>query len=346
MTEMTEKNRPTGKSEKEKNLVALAVLLAGLFMGSLFLDVVQLFIGSGFSGRVAEKYNVLETRGKTWVAYTDPKVSLELITEKECATCNADEALVWLRRVLPTLEVRAIEVASPAGQALVERFEITSIPAMVFSGNLEQTDFFTQAQSLFTERDGQYYFRMTELGLPAGKYLKQPAIAETDIHVGNLEAPVKIIEYSDFQCPYCRAFHAELMRALQEKMGEVLYVFKNMPLSVHPQSLNAALASECANDQGRFAAYSDLLFSKQAEWGNTAGTRKFKDYAWQLKLDASMFAACLDGKKHLSKLEQIRAEADQFGISGTPATFVNNVFLKGAVSQETINQTLSQALTE
>lgn len=332
------------KSEREKNLFALSVLLAGLFLGSLFLDVVQLFIGSGFSGRMAQKYNVLETRGKTWVAYTDPKVTLELITEKDCATCNADEALVWLRRVLPTLEVREVEAGSEAGRALIERFQIASLPAMVFSGNLTKTDFFTQAETLFTEKNGKYHFRMTELGLPAGKYLRQPSISESDILIGNPEAKVKVIEYSDFQCPYCQSFHADLMKALQGKTADVFFVFKNLPLNVFPQSLNAALASECAAEQGKFAAFSDILFARQSEWANTSGTRIFKVYGARAGVSAADFGTCLDSEKYLPKLSAIRAEAEAFGIAGTPATFVNEIFLKGAVPKETIDETLSQEL--
>lgn len=347
MNQETEKKPeadPLKKSDREKNLFALAVVLAGLFLGSLFLDAVQLFIGSGFSGRMAQKYNVLETSGKTWVAYTDPKVNLELITEKDCATCNADEALVWLRRVLPTLEVREVEAESEAGRVLIERFSIASLPAMVFSGSLTKTDFFTQAETLFTEKNGKYHFRMTELGLPAGKYLSQPSINENDITFGNPEAEVKVIEYSDFQCPYCQSFHADLMKSLEGKTDNVFFVFKNLPLSVFPQSLNAALASECAAEQGKFAAFSDILFARQSEWANTSDTRIFKVYGARAGVKAADFGTCLDGEKYLQKLSDIRAEAETFGIAGTPATFVNETFLKGAVPREIIDDTLAQEL--
>src|SRR4051812_23468407 len=96
------------KTAVEEKLTALTVLLIGLFVGSLFVDLGQLFTGRGFSGHVAASHNVLESTGKTWVAYLDPKVSLELLTDKDCTTCSADEALIWLRRVLPTLEVENV----------------------------------------------------------------------------------------------------------------------------------------------------------------------------------------------------------------------------------------------
>ena len=324
----------------KKNLAALAILLGGLFIGSLFVDVVQLLDGSGFSQRIVKNRSVLESAGKTWVAYSDPRVELDLVTDKDCPTCSADEALVWLRRVLPTLEVRAVESGSQLGQKYQADFDIIALPALIFSHELSQTDFYTQAQSLFTEHGGKFYFRMAELGLPAGKYLKQPAVSDNDITIGRKGAPITVVEYSDFQCPYCKTFHSDLMRALQGKADDILYVFKNLPLSIHAQAENAALAAECAHEQGKFAAYSDLLFAEQESWSKVTGTKPFKDYALRLKMNTRDFAICLDTRKYSEKIKEIRDEAEEFGIGGTPATFINDLFLRGAVSSQVITETL------
>ena len=95
----------TKTKQKEQNLIALCIVLGGLFAGSLFIDFVQLFTGSGFSQHVLKNTSIIETHGKTWVAYTEPKVTLEVINDKDCLTCNAEEATTWIKRLVPTATI-------------------------------------------------------------------------------------------------------------------------------------------------------------------------------------------------------------------------------------------------
>ena len=335
---------PRNDQAKVKNLTALIILLAGLFLGSLLVDFVQLMTGEGFSGRMAKTYNVLPTREKTWVAYTDPKVSLQLINDKDCAACDPSEALVWLRRVLPTLEVTTVESTSREGQALTLRHRITALPAFLFSPQVARTDFYKQASSLFLSEGGKYTFDMQRIGLQAGKYLKLPKFEEGALLSGSQDAPVKVVTFTDFQCPFCKNFHKDLTETVRGYGDEVGLVYKYRPLTVHKQGLNAALASECAHEQGKFGVYVDYLFAKQGEWGTTLGTQKFKDYAWYLKLDGRKFSQCLDSKKYNDKVISDSAEADSFSVEGTPATFVNGVFLDGAVSREDLKKVIDTEL--
>src|SRR3989344_6926916 len=240
---MEEIKTTTPSQRKIQNLSALAILLGGLFFGSFFVNLVRLVTGSGFSGRAVKTHNVLQTKDKTWVAYNDPKVSVSVITEKDCERCNPSEPLVWLRRILPTLEAEEVEKSSAIGEALINRFQITSLPAFIFSEGIAQTDFYTQAEGLFEKEGGFYYFDITKIGLPAGKYLKQPEIKAGDSIVGSPEAPVKIFDFSDFQCLLCKDFHANLGKVLKEYEGKVVLIYRNLPLSIHPQAENAALAS-------------------------------------------------------------------------------------------------------
>lgn len=333
-------------TQKTKNLSALAILLAGLFIGSLFVDFVQLATGRGFSGRAASSHDVLPADDKTWVAYGDPKVSVEVITDKDCAECDPSEALVWLRRVVPTVEATGVESGSDLGQALIERFRIATLPAFVFSQNVARTDFYTQASSLFEGEGNRYFFNMTAIGLPVGKYLKLPEIKDDTIAIGSKDAKVKIVEFSDFQCPFCKAFHKDLTKTVREYGDKVLFAYKHLPLSIHPQAENAALASECANEQGKFPMYADYLFAKQDDWGKSAGTQKFKNYAWYLKLNSNDFAKCLDTRKYLGKVNADQEEAASFSINGTPGTFVNDTFLGGAVSASELKAAIDQELAK
>ena len=337
---------PLSTDQKMKNLTAIAILLGGLFLGSLLVDFVQLATGSGFSAHIVKKYDVLESKGKTWVAFADPKVKVNVITEKDCVNCNPSEPLVWLRRALPTLEATEVERSSEIGKTLIDRFQITSIPAFVFSKEVTETDFYGQAESLFQNQGSWYYFDMTKIGLPAGKYLQQPEIREGDIVVGSPDAPAKIFVYSDFQCTFCQTFHTDLNRLMKEYGDKVTLVYRHLPLSIHPQAGNAALAAECANEQGKFSIYADNLFAKQEEWGGTTGTQKFKDYAWRLGLNGRTFSQCLDTQKYKDKIVVDVADADTYAISGTPATFVNDEFYGGALNEEELKAAIDKALAQ
>jgi len=332
--------------QKVKNLTALVILLAGLFLGSLFVDLVQLMTGKGFSRNAVKNYDLLETGGKTWVAYSNPKVAVQVITDKNCIECDPSEALLWLRRVVPTLEVSSIESDSYQGNLLIERFNIISLPAFIFSDSVAETDFYAQASSLFAFEGGRYFFDMGKIGLPVGKYLKLPEVGDDDIAFGTKDAKVVIIEFSDFQCPYCKAFQADMNQARKEYGDKILFVYKHLPHSIHPQAENAALAASCANEQGKFQAYADHLFVKQDEWAKTTGTQKFKDYAWRFGINGREFAKCLDTKKYQDKVDADKVEAASFFISGTPGTFVNGTFLSGAVGAEALKAAIDAALTK
>lgn len=319
------------EKKRTQNLVSAVILLAGLFVGSLFVDIGQLVSREGFSPRAVRESTILEAAGKTWVAYADPKVTVQAITEESCEACAPDEALVWLRRILPTMEASPVEASSDEGKALIERFGVTTLPAFVFSGEIASTDFYDIAAEIFAEKDGSYLLDTARLGLAPGKYLSLPEIGEDAIVIGSRDAKVTVVEYSDFQCPYCRMFAASVKQMIAEYGADVAFVYKHLPLSFHPQAENAALASECANEQGKFAAYHDLLFAQQDVWGKTQGTQSFKNYARQLGMKTADFNACLDTRKYADKVAADAEEAAKFGISGTPGIFVGDTFFAGAI---------------
>lgn len=172
MTTIEETNNEVTTSQTRKqNLLALSILLGGLFIGSLFVDFVQLLRGEGFSSWATQTHTVLEAAGKTWVGYSDPKVSLQVLTDKNCTTCDPNEALVWLRRVIPTLEATRVDISDSYGQTLAERFGVVTLPAFIFSKDILHTDFYSQASSLFVGNEGRYFFDMSKIGLPSGRYL-------------------------------------------------------------------------------------------------------------------------------------------------------------------------------
>jgi protein-disulfide isomerase len=166
-----------------------------------------------------------------------------------------------------------------------------------------------------------------------------------DDHVkGDPDAPVTIVEWSDFECPFCARFYSDTLGQIDEqyiKTGKVKLVYKDFPLSFHPQAQKAAEASECAGKQDKFWEMHDLLFEK----GVVGGVTTFKQYASDLGLDSSKFDSCLDSGETAQGVQADMALGGQSGIQGTPGFIVNGQVISGAqpftVFQQVIESQLS-----
>jgi len=335
-------------SKKIKNLISLSILLGGLFIGSLFVDVAQLIKGSGFSQRMLDKSDVFNSNGKTWVAFDEPIIKVQVLTDDACEKCNPEEAVVGLKREFPTMLTQKIDINSDEGKDFQKKFEIKTIPAFVFSNEVEKTIIFSQAKAAFTKVENSYVLSSTAVGLPVGKYIETPSVSDNDINIGSRDAKVKVIEFSDFQCPYCRKSHEEVVSKILKEYGDkVLYVFKPFPLeNIHPQSRNAVLAAECANEQGKFGQYSDKLFTTQDAWGKVSGTVSFKSYAKQIGINGAQFDQCLDSKKFDDRINASIEEARNFGISGTPALFINDQVVSGLPKYDDVKKIIDEQLSK
>jgi protein-disulfide isomerase len=331
---------------KIKNYISIVILLAGLLIGSVFVDVAQFFGQQGVSPRVLKNVDVFPFEGRTWVAYNEPVVNLQILTDSKCETCDPTEPLKWLKRVIPTTLAKKVEMDSEEGKALAEKFNVKSIPAFIFDENITKTDVYSQAQEIFEEKDGNYLMNTEQVGIKAGKYLETPSVSEDDPQIGPEDAKVKVILFSDFQCPYCKSFYDNYRKAIGEYKDQVLFVFKHIPLDFHKQAKNAAMSAECANEQGKFWEMADKLYATQADWSNTEGNARFKAYASALGLNAAKFNACLDGNKYQDKIDADLEEAQAYGISGTPAFFVNDQFFAGLVSYDELKKTLDEELAK
>lgn len=137
---------------------------------------------------------------------------------------------------------------------------------------------------------------------------------------GDTNSKVTVEEFSDFECPACKAAQPTVDDVLSTLGDKIKFEYKHFPLvSVHPQAFRAAQASECANDQGKFWEYHDALFQHQPDLSSS----QLKSYAADLKLDATKFAACLDSGAKTGVVRADMQEGNQRGIDATPTFFVN-----------------------
>ncbi|MDD2941642.1 MAG: thioredoxin domain-containing protein [bacterium] len=143
---------------------------------------------------------------------------------------------------------------------------------------------------------------------------------------GSADAPVTIVEFSDFQCPYCSRGKAVMEEVLKSYPGKVKVVFKNLPLPFHPEAEPAAIAALAAGKQGKFWEMHDLLFDNQAELSSA----KYLEFAGKLGLDLNKFKDDLDSAEVKKAVKDDAELAGSLGVRGTPGFFVNGVQVKGA----------------
>lgn len=157
---------------------------------------------------------------------------------------------------------------------------------------------------------------------------------------GKENAKVKIVEFSDFECPGCAGLVQKLDRVLKKYGGKVSLTFKAYPLSFHKKAVLAHQASLCAHDQGKFWPYHDTLFKNQKALERT----DLEGYAEKLKFDMTKFRQCLDSGEKIAKVQKEISEGDQAGVNATPTFFVNGKIVVGDVPQDQIEELINEEL--
>ncbi len=167
--------------------------------------------------------------------------------------------------------------------------------------------------------------------------------------LGFSDAPVTIIEYSDFQCPFCRRFFLETERLIIANFvqtGQVKLEYRHFAF-LGPESLAAAEAAECANEQGQFWPYHDLLFQRQGRENSGAFSKdNLIAFARELGLDTGAFSTCLTSGRYREKVLSQTQEGRSLGITGTPSFLIGRQLIRGAQPYEVFVQAIQQALAE
>lgn len=160
-------------------------------------------------------------------------------------------------------------------------------------------------------------------------FLSRPTIdvsIDDDPMRGNKDAPVTIIEFTDYQCPFCGRARPTVKKIIETYGDKVHYVLRDFPLSFHPYAQKAAEAAQCAGDQNKYWEYSDIL------WANARALDipNLKKYAKEVGLDQAKFDQCLDSGKNAEEVKKDIADGSKAGVTGTPSFFINGQMLTGA----------------
>ena len=169
------------------------------------------------------------------------------------------------------------------------------------------------------------------------------ALIDDDSVKGDKNAPITIVEFSDYECPFCERFYSETFAQINEKYiktGKVKFVYRDFPLNFHQNAQKAAEAAECAGEQDKYFEMHDLLFEK----GVSEGVNSFKQYAKELKLDTTKFDQCLDSGAMAQEVQKDFVAGQQAGVSGTPAFFINGKELVGAQPFQAFKQIIENEL--
>jgi protein-disulfide isomerase len=171
-------------------------------------------------------------------------------------------------------------------------------------------------------------------------------VSEDDDYVkGEKNAPVTIIEFSDYECPFCGRFYSQTLPQIEEKYvktGKVKMVYRDFPLGFHPKAEPAAIAANCAGEQGKYYEMHDLLFENQPSLSDA----NYKKWAGELGLDAGKFATCLKDPKQKAEVQKDMRDGQAAGVQGTPAFFINGQLISGAQPFPAFEQAIEAALSE
>ena len=157
---------------------------------------------------------------------------------------------------------------------------------------------------------------------------------------GSRNAPVMIVEFADYQCPYCQQMHPELKILQQELAGKVAVAFKDFPLAMHANAEKAAEAARCAGEQGKYWDFHDTLFHNS----DNLEVAQIKQYARDLKLNQANFEACLDSGKEAAAVQKDLAQGRQLGVRATPSFFFNGRLFTGAMDYFTLRSLVEMLL--
>ena len=294
--------------------------------------------------------------GQTWIPVAGEPIELIVLTDETCDTCNpADEIAALRQNITPAFMVREVDFRTLEGQVLVETFDIKAIPQFVLAEGASKfksndgTVFVDNAQDVLIARDDLYLINSARVGFKTDKYLEAPKFADLSYEPRQGNGKIQVVEFTDYQCPYCKRLHDQNKDLIQRLVaeGKITYILKDFPLSFHREAVYAHRAANCVLEESGNDAYWDMnakIFETQQQWpkGNAAD-QYFVDMASGLEVDIASCMKDEDGSLQ-AEIDADQAEGSEYGVTGTPALFIGAQFMPGAISPQTFEAAVNDQL--
>ena len=187
--------------------------------------------------------------------------------------------------------------------------------------------------------------QVTKQVLPVQAQINMEQLIDDDTIKGDPNAPVTIVEWSDFECSFCARFYQQTLPLIDEqyiKTGKVNLIYRDFPLGFHANAQKAAEAAECAGEQDKFWEMHDTLF----ENGVAGGINSFKQFAVDIGLDTNKFNTCLDSGEMAEEVKKDMQDGSSAGVRGTPGFIINGQLVSGAQPFENFKQVIDAELTK
>ncbi len=292
-------------------------------------------------------------------------VMVTYLTDMSCSECydvNINSEILRGQFGLKLTE-SYVDAGSDEGQELINKYKITRYPTFILSSDAMDSELLSNVWASVgsVESDGALVFRVPELFETEGNYqlvLPDGTVTEVeyvppvvnasiddDSLLGNESAPVTIVMFSEFQCPFSGKFANEVFPELKTRFidsGIVNIVFRDFPLGFHPLAHNISEAAECAHEQGFFWEFHDELFIEQESISET----RFIELANNLGLNMIQFTDCYESGKYYDEVDNDLNDGLDYGVTGTPTFFINGHLIVGALPIEEFENVINYALSE
>ena len=331
----------------------------GLFLLFLLSFAVGLVVFGFGGGKFNSKKDFVVVRGQTWIRTDDKVVKLSVLTSDKCTdNCDISNILPLLRNnISQALVIEEIEAKSKQGQKLIQKFDLQSVPSFIFSDDLEKVEknganLLEISKEIFVKKGQQYLLEGNKIGLPVGMFLQDLVFDEADEPVRG-DGELLIVEFTDTQCPFCATLHKNISSSVKKfvKEGKIKFMTKDFPLAFHKEALKMHKALNCTAKLSGNNSYYNLqnkIFSNQTEWSQKTGQESefLTKYFADLELDSKAILECMKDPDVDKEIKEDQAEGIKYGVSGTPALFIGNKLVSGAISAETFESAVNAALGE
>ncbi len=333
-------------------------LLAVLFGGAL----VGLFVADSFWMSTFDKESsMVVVENKTWMPVEGTPVTVVVLNDETCGSaCDASRSLDSLRAsVTPALKVKNIDISSNKGKALVKSLDLVSVPQYFFEEDIEDLEvegpegeevrFIDNLPAgLLTMKDDLYYIDSARVGFKPGKFIKAPEFADLDTEPVRGTGPIKVVEFTNYQCGYCKRFHDQNKTLIDQLVsdGSITYMVKDFPMFGRNDRF-AHQAANCALKQSGQDVYWQMnrsILANQADWSNSTNPESyFVDLASEQGVD---IAACMADAGVRAEIDADMEEGRRFGVTGTPSVFVGTQILPGAVGPAALSAAVNAELNQ